>query len=82
MIRGTDAEKEERIPALTGMPVLPAPRSLAPRSLCPWCYMPLLWTPATNGIPPLRSTVASSLQPAWFHIFLSTSKPRAFLNGA
>lgn len=70
MIRGTDAEKEARIPALMGMPALPAPGSLAPRSLCPRCYMPLLWTPATDGIPPLRSTWAPPSQPTRIHIAL------------
>lgn len=69
MIRGTDAEKA-RIPALMGMPALPAPGSLAPRSFCPHCYMPLLWIPATDGIPLLRSTLAPPSQPIWIHILL------------
>lgn len=69
MIRGTDAEKV-RIPALMGMPALPAPGSLAPRSFCPHCYMPLLWIPATDGIPLLRSTLAPPSQPIWIHILL------------
>lgn len=70
MIRGTDAEKEARIPALMGMPALPAPGSLAPRSLCPRCSMPLLWTAATSRIPPLRSTLAPLRQPTRVHIVL------------
>lgn len=69
MIRGTDAEKA-RIPTLMGMPALPAPGSLAPRSFCPRCYMPLLWTPATDGIPLLRSTLAPPSQTIWIHILL------------
>lgn len=52
MIRGSDAEKEARIPALMEMPALPASGSLAPRSLCPRCHTPALWSPATPGIPP------------------------------
>lgn len=52
MIRGTHAEKQARIPALMEMPALPASGSLAPRSLCPRCHTPMLWSPATPGIPP------------------------------
>lgn len=60
MIRGTDVEKEARIPTLSGMPALPALGSLALRSLCPHCHMLLLWSSATNGIP------------HWEHVVLST----------
>lgn len=63
MIRGTDAEKEERIPVLMGMSMLPAPGSLALRSLCPHCYLPLLWSPATDGIPRLRNTLGPPSHP-------------------
>lgn len=72
MIRGTDAEKEARIPALSGMPALPALGSLALRSLCPRCYTPLLWTSATHGIP---------WSGAHWHQYPSPHEPRLYSTG-